>query len=241
MEVPTNSKRARDSPSKSSKAKKQTTISNYWLANKNKNVLESSNSNRFSALDTNDDDENDKEPEIKIQKSPPIFVDGVSNIQPLYEMLNNSAKNSYDIKIVSSNQVKIQLKTPEVYSIVVKELEAKQTQFYTYKPKEERGFKVVLRNIHPSVDINDLKEELKQNGHQVTNIWNVKHRVNKTPLPMFMIELLPNSNNKHIYNIEYLMHCRVNFEPPRPKRVIPQCANCQQYGHTKTYCRRSPK
>ena len=120
MEVPTNSKRARDSPSKSSKAKKQTTRSNYWLANKNKNVLESSNSNRFSALDTNDDDENDKEPEIKIQKSPPIFVDGVSNIQPLYEMLNISAKNSYDIKIVSSNQVKIQLKTPEVYSIVVK-------------------------------------------------------------------------------------------------------------------------
>ena len=37
------------------------------------------------------------------------------------------------------------------------------------------------------------------------------------------------------------MHCRVNFEPPRPKRVIPQCANCQQYGHTKSYCRRSSK
>ena len=103
MEVPTNSKRARDSPSKSSKAKKQTTICNYWLANKNKNVLESSNSNHFSALDTNDDDENDKEPEIKIQKPPPIFFDGVSNIQPLYEMLNNFDENSYDIKIVSSN------------------------------------------------------------------------------------------------------------------------------------------
>ena len=120
MEVPTNSKRARDSPSKSSKAKKQTTISNYWLANKNKNVLESSNSNRFSALDTNDDDENDKDPQNKEPKISTNICWRRVNIQPLYEMLNISAKNSYDIKIVSSNQVKIQLKTPEVYSIVVK-------------------------------------------------------------------------------------------------------------------------
>ena len=25
------------------------------------------------------------------------------------------------------------------------------------------------------------------------------------------------------------MHCKVVFEPPRPNRTIPQCANCQQY------------
>ena len=99
----------------------------------NKDVSESSNSNRFKILD--DGDENENEPEIKIQKPPSIFVDGVSNIQQLYEILNKSAKNSYDIKIVSSDQVKIQLKNSEIYRIAVKELEDKQTQFYTYKPK----------------------------------------------------------------------------------------------------------
>ena len=78
------------------------------------------NSNRFSILDTNDDNDIDNVPENKLQKPPPILVDSVSNIQPLYEMLNNSAKNSYDMKIVSSNQVKIQLKTPQTYSIIVK-------------------------------------------------------------------------------------------------------------------------
>ena len=71
-------------------------------------------------MDTNDANDINNQPGTKIQKPPAIFVDGVSNIQPLYEMLNNSAKNSYDIKIVSSNQVKIQLKTPQTYSIIVK-------------------------------------------------------------------------------------------------------------------------
>ena len=156
-------------------------------------------------------------------------------------MLNEFAKEAYDIKILSSNQVKIQIKTPDVYKEVIKELEAKNTQFYTYKPKQERSFKVVLRNIHPSVNQDDLTKELQELGHQVTNIWNVKHRATKAPLPMFMLELSPNSNNKHIYDIKYLMHCKISFEPPRPKRSIPQCANCQQYGHTKSYCHRIPK
>ncbi|KNE88947.1 hypothetical protein PSTG_17601, partial [Puccinia striiformis f. sp. tritici PST-78] len=186
------------------------------------------------------EDENE-ENIIKIPKPPPIFVDGVSNIQPLYQMLNEIAKDSYDIKIVKSDQVKIQIKTADTYSVVVKELEAKHTQFYTYKPKQERCFKVVLRNIHPSINVNDLKNELKQLGHDVSNIWNMKHRVTKNPLPMFMIELLPNQNNKLIYEVQYLQHCKINFEPPRPKRAIPQCAKCQQYGHTKSYCHRPSK
>ena len=30
------------------------------------------------------------------------------------------------------------------------------------------------------------------------------------------------------------------MEPPRHKKDIPQCIRCQQYGHTKNYCNRSP-
>jgi hypothetical protein len=36
--------------------------------------------------------------------------------------------------------------------------------------------------------------------------------------------------------VEHLQQCRISFEPPKPKRTIAQCANCQRYGHTKNYC-----
>ncbi|XP_036347858.1 putative uncharacterized protein DDB_G0271606, partial [Rhagoletis pomonella] len=62
----------------------------------------------------------------------------------------------------------------------------------------------------------------------------------KKPLSMFIVELKANPNNKEIYDIKYLFTTKIVFEPPRPKREIPQCANCQQYGHTKAYCRRRP-
>ena len=95
--------------------------------------------------------------------------------------------------------------------------------------------------MHPSTDINKIKKALSDLGHEVTNIWNIKQRETKKPLPFLIVELKQNENNKLIYETKSLLHCRVIIEPPRPKRELPQCANCQQYGHTKTYCRRSPK
>ena len=44
-----------------------------------------------------------------------------------------------------------------------------------------------------------------------------------------------------IYQIETLNYTKVRFEPPRPKRNIPQCGKCQRYGHTQAYCYHSPR
>jgi hypothetical protein len=33
----------------------------------------------------------------------------------------------------------------------------------------------------------------------------------------------------------------VRFEPPRPKRNLPQYGKCQRYGHTQVYCYHSPR
>lgn len=100
---------------------------------------------------------------------------------------------------------------------------------------------MILKNTHPSTDLNDIKLELSELGHDCVNIWNIKQRKTKKPLPIFIVELKPHENNKNVYHIKYLLKCKITFEPPRPKRDIPQCAKCQQYGHTKAYCRRNPK
>ena len=58
---------------------------------------------------------------------------------------------------------------------------------------------------------------------------------------MIVVEIEPKSTNKEIYNKKSLLHSTLSFEPPRPVRQVRQCGNCQQYGHTKTYCHRSSK
>jgi hypothetical protein len=49
---------------------------------------------------------------------------------------------------------------------------------------------------------------------------------------MFFVELKPAPNNKGIFNVEYIQQCKIKFKPPKHKRDIAQCANCQKCGHT---------
>ncbi|EFN89295.1 Nucleic-acid-binding protein from transposon X-element, partial [Harpegnathos saltator] len=138
-------------------------------------------------------------------------------------------------------QIKVQAKDPQIYRTITKELVARNTEFHTYKPKQDRSFRVVLKNMHSSTDMEELKQAINNHGHEVTNIWNVKQRVTKKPLPLFFVEIKPGSNNKEIYKIKTLLQCRIQFEAPRPKREIPQCTGCQRYGHTKSFCFRKPR
>jgi arsenate reductase-like glutaredoxin family protein len=56
---------------------------------------------------------------------------------------------------------------------------------HTYQPKEEGAYRVVIKYLHQSVDIQDLREEISQHGHTVRNIINAKHRVTKDTLNLF--------------------------------------------------------
>ena len=109
-------------------------------------------------------------------------------------------------------------------------------KLHTYQLKQERPFRVVLRNIHHSVDLDELKFELQKLGHKVTNINNIRHRVTKNPLSLFFVDIKQKENNKEIYNVNRLMKSIVKFEPPLVKKEIVQSKRCQRYGHTQKYC-----
>ena len=106
--------------------------------------------------------------------------------------------------------------------------------------KKDRSYKCVLRNIHPSTDINELKKEIEELGHKVDKITSIQHKETKKPLPLFFIELVANDNNKDIFKINKLINTIVSFEAPHKIREIPQCVRCQSYGHTKNYCNKTP-
>lgn len=232
------SKRGRESPTlqKTEKQKhKQQKILN-WLSEPPKTM------NPFDILPLQDGSNESVDNVIpKTPKIPPIFVCGVEQIQPLINMLNEITNKDYTLKNVNRNQVKIQLKTNEHYSAVANELKTRNTEFHSFQLKTEKRFKAVIVNLHHSTDKSELKAELQALGHDVVYINNVMKRGTRTPLPVFILELKAKSNNKSIYDIQYLMHSRIKIEPPRQKREIVQCTNCQRYGHTKSYCNRQSR
>ena len=244
------SKRSRSSPAKICEKvcanKKQKTknvlkvAKPYWLGE------HPTSSNRFATLDSlqdsnkNSDNYNKNVLPCKEVKPPPIYVQNVERIGILQNALNGQSELKYELKILKNNEVRITCTNLDHYNNIIAFLKTKETEFYTFKPKNLIGFKVFLRDMHYSTDVEDIKNELLELGHEVTNIRNVLHTHTKSPLSLFSLELKTNINNSDIFKITELLHCKIKFEKPYKTRSLPQCTNCQKYGHTKNFCTKTP-
>ena len=128
---------------------------------------------------------------------------------------------------MANNVTKLTCSTPDTYRNIVKHFKENGIFFNTYELKEERAFRVVLKYIHHSTDVKDIRQELLEMGHVAKNIVNAHHRETKETLNLFFVDLVPADNNKDIYNITALQNKFINIEPPRVnKKHIPQCVRC---------------
>lgn len=137
---------------------------------------------------------------------------------------NAIRKDNFNYKTINGKGlIKISPDNADHYRKIIKILNQQNASYHTYQLRQERAFKVVLRNIHPSIPTEEISTALEEKGHKVRNIINIKHRTEKHPLPMFFINQEPDTNNKTIYNFEYLLNAKVKFEPPRENNVVVQC------------------
>jgi len=112
-------------------------------------------------------------------KSPPIFISKLLDPSLLRQLLNQIANDEFELKTINTGNIKIQIKSSIVYINIMKELKNRNFEFHTYKPKQETSFKVVLKHMSPEEKIDEIKRDIEELGHKVTNIWNIKKRGTK--------------------------------------------------------------
>jgi peptidyl-tRNA hydrolase len=171
-------------------------------------------------------------------KPPPIFIHGVINYNQLIKSICEVAEDEqYFTKSMANNVTKLTCSTPDTYRNIVKHFKENAIFFHTYQLKEETANRVVLKYLHHSTDVQNIRQELLEMGHVNRNIVNAHHRQIKEPLNHFFVDLKPADNNKDIYNITAIQNKIINIEHPQVnKKHIPQCVRCQQYGLTRSYC-----
>ena len=160
-------------------------------------------------------------------------------------MIDNLSKatkeETYQCKILQNDTVKITTSTPETYRKLIRHLNSEKIIHHTYQMKQDRAYRVVIRNLHYSIPTEDIRADLQKQGHKVRHIFNIRHRVTKLPLSLFYVDLEPKENNKDVYNLQYINNMKITVEPPNKRSTIIQCTRCQSYGHSKTYCTRPYK
>ena len=183
---------------------------------------------------TNNLDQTNAESHIK--PPPPIFVKGVDDFPGLCTSLIEILGVENFICKSSTDRLKIQTSTPEAYRALIHFLKDRNAEYHTYQLQQDKPTRVVIRNLHPSTDTSLIKSELELREFEVRTVTNVLHKVHKHPLPLFFVDLEPSSQSNDIYKLTSMLHTKIKVEEPYKPKIISQCLNCQEYGHTKSYC-----
>lgn len=203
-------------------------------------------SNPFQPLAT-DMDTTPPQANEKKDKPPPIIVEQVTSYTNLCQLiLRHIAKDRFNTKTITNKNsknidVKISLNEPDDYRKLNRVFKEQNIRFHTYQLKADKAYRVVLRNLHPTTDIQSIKEDLEAKNFRVRNIINARHPATKTPLPLFFVDLEPSPQNTEIFKLEIVAHTRIRVEEPKKRREIVQCFRCQAFGHTRSYCNRAPR
>lgn len=176
-----------------------------------------------------------------IPAPPPIFVSNIDNFIKLRtDLINLIGTNNFSFKSTSKN-LKIETKDSDAYRKVIRYLKENQIEHHTYQAREDRAFRIVVRNLHPSTPTSEVGVAITEIGYSVRNVSNVLHKTSRQPLPLFFVDLDPAEINKDIFHLKNLLHTKISIEEPHKRRELIQCTNCQDYGHSKTYCAHPPR
>lgn len=205
--------------------------------------------NRFASLITNYQTDStdrlsqtpsnpDKCEEVRIRTNlpPPIIIRGVLNFIGFRDKFARLVGSKNFFFKSSTKDLKIQTTKPDHYRVIIHFLKESDAQYHTYQPRDEKSFRIVIRNLHPSTPTVDIGIAIEEERYTVRQVANVIHKTTKDKLPIFFIDLESTEINKEIFNLTSLLNTRVKIEEPHKRKEIVQCLNCQEYGHFRKYC-----
>lgn len=161
-------------------------------------------SNSFSDL-TLDPKEPVKEPMGKRpSKPPPIILYGVEEVNKLIELLESTLdKDCFTIKLVNRNQLRVICKDTEIYKNVITLVRSKGLIEHTFNLKDQRCYRVVIKNLHHTTPHSAIIEEVEKTGNKVHGeIINSKFGPDKKPTSTFFVNIAPGANNAAVKSSE---------------------------------------
>lgn len=244
----------------SAKNKLQTGMDRYILVTKRKSNARSppkgpnpkllkgsdtASENRYALL-SNENENVDEKSNTKASKPPPIYLrEQTSNtlVNKLAQTLGKDNFHVVSLKRGNLQETKVQTYSETLYRKLVDLLDHEKRNYYTYQLKSSKGLVVVIKGIDSSVPPEEIKVGLSGEGHEVKSVTNILNK-DKIPQPMFKVELTFESSRikkkgatHPIYDLRYLCNRRISVEEPFKRKDPPQCTNCQEFGHTKAYCK----
>lgn len=80
--------------------------------------------------------------------------------------------------------------------------------------QENKAYHIVIRNLHPTTNVAEIRTALEEIGFLVRQITNVLYKSTKVNLPIFFVYLEPSDLNKDIFHLSHMPQTNVKIEEP---------------------------
>lgn len=170
-------------------------------------------------------------------KLSPINILGQKAKDTVTAIKNRLRSDKFNIKKHSEHLHTIRLETYNEFVGAKKVLSEIDTQFYTYTPKEEKHQTLLLKGIDNAYEPQEVLELLKEK--KISNVSFTKVTRFTTPnsiknqwiLPIYIVEMSPDSKRNGVHAIKNLDHHIITWEALRKSEIV-QSKNCQRFNHT---------
>ena len=148
---------------------------------------------------------------------------------------------NFHIKRIHSGKHVLYLQRRNDYAKAKNILTATNTAYYTYTPKSQKPHTYLLKGLGNSFTEAEILEDLKAlkieevNFTKVSRFTTRKSRENNILLPIYIIQVSPDSNIGTLLKINRLNYLKIAWEKIK-KNDITQCYKCQRIGHTAQNC-----
>lgn len=96
-------------------------------------------------------------------------------------------------------------------------------------------------NLHASTPTVNVGIAIEEIGFSVRQVSSVLQKIIKNNLTMFFVNLEPAEPNKDIFGITSLLNTKITIEESHKSKYAIQRLNCQNFGHTRSYCAFPPR
>lgn len=174
-------------------------------------------------------------------KIPSVFIPYIASIERLSSMIDKSPiPISYTTTASQEGGVRIKCGDTDSYNNLMQLLQQQNVYLHTHQRPEDRGLRIVIRNLHASTSTNTIRTLLADQGYEVKYVSVLKNRFTGIPLNMFEVEIGAKNlmQAEQVLGVTRLGSQEVAIERQARRTDPVQCFRCQAFGHSKNYCRR---
>jgi hypothetical protein len=150
-----------------------------------------------------------------------------------HKKLNNDIKavtgNGNTTLKISGERTRVQTATKEDYVKVKSHFEKEKVEMYTFTPREEKPFTMVIKNIPTEYNEGEIKQVLDEMFPE--QILCVKHLARHN----WVVQIKTRETRSEFLRMKYILGYKVQIEGFRGQKVS-QCKNCQRYNHLAMNC-----